>query len=129
MSNTIILKDNNGDVSEYERSLLDDIKPEQYLNAEEISDHVICISDTINLRYIKKMKSDDLISLHMSLGLWIRNEFGLWNDECPWTNGGQADDKKHPDNYSFKIIEQIWDKLQKNSNLLPPATSEPFVVQ
>ncbi|WKZ71134.1 MAG: hypothetical protein QY331_07700 [Melioribacteraceae bacterium] len=60
---------------------------------------------------IRNYKQDDLIDLHFSLGLWIRNTFGL--------HGGNkqllmdcSPDKPEPDNVSGIIIEEFWKSLQ-----------------
>ncbi len=129
MPKIIIIKDKNGDIGEFDKDLLDDIDADQYLSAEDITCHVILTVDAVNLRFIRDMKKDDLIGLHMSIGLWIRNTFGLWQEDYPWTNEGKIDNTEHPDNYSFSIIEAIWDTLQHDKSILPPPTSEPFVVQ
>jgi hypothetical protein len=62
---------------------------------------------------IKGMSEDGLSSLHLSLGNYIRNEFGLWgnNEEllgacCPDVSLRNADDA------SMVIIKALWWKLQ-----------------
>ena len=62
--------------------------------------------------YIKGLpKKDDTIDLHFSLGMWIRNNWGLW--------GGSLQIyflKKrinHPDDMSGKILEAYYDWLNK----------------
>lgn len=63
--------------------------------------------------YIKGLpKKDDTIDLHFSLGMWIRNNWGLW--------GGSRLQiyflKKrinHPDDMSGKILEAYYDWLNK----------------
>jgi hypothetical protein len=51
----------------------------------------------------------DIVSTRM-LGLAIRNEFGLWNDESPLRD---ATGKKHPDNASAVIMRALWRRLKK----------------
>ena len=53
--------------------------------------------DTVN--GIQDMKFEDLIRLHHNIGRKIRNGLKLWMIDI---NG------EHPDNYSQKIIEEIW---------------------
>lgn len=52
---------------------------------------------------------EDLISLHFSWGLNIRNEFGLWegNDELIKSCG-----EIEPDGASGTIIDAVWRALQ-----------------
>lgn len=57
---------------------------------------------------LRDMPEDELIKLHLSLGMWIRNEFGLWrgNLKCdtPW----------RADEVSMTIIIMVWKELQRN---------------
>ena len=63
--------------------------------------------------YIKGLpKKKDTIDLHFSLGMWIRNNWGLW--------GGSRlqiyflkKDINHPDDMSSKILETYYDWLHK----------------
>ena len=52
---------------------------------------------------------DDLIDLHFTLGLWIRNNLGLWqgNDFLLAATGGQC-----PDEASNTIIQLVWRRLR-----------------
>ena len=61
----------------------------------------------------RMMAEEDLSSLHLSLGNYIRNEFGLWGSNvellkacCPDTSLQNAD------NASMMIIKALWWKLQ-----------------
>jgi hypothetical protein len=58
---------------------------------------------------LEKAKRLSLISLHFTLGRWIRNNFGLWQ-------GNQAliDDAGggHPDDVTMIIIERLWLRCQ-----------------
>jgi len=59
---------------------------------------------------IAKMKKRDLIKLHMTLGMTIRNEFGLWQGNMIVTDSGLP---CHPDDVSEEIIEALWKDLRK----------------
>jgi hypothetical protein len=49
------------------------------------------------------------------LGRWIRNSYGLWNEDNPHTmspwvdNGSTPDSVFHPDNFSGAIIDRLED--------------------
>jgi hypothetical protein len=61
---------------------------------------------------LKAMKREDLIRLHHGYGTGLRNYLGLWrgNKDLIVSACGHP---CHPDDASMKIIEAIWDKLQK----------------
>lgn len=63
---------------------------------------------------ITAMNDSDLVGLHFSLGLWIRNNFGLWqgNQKLMQTIE-QQNPGIHPDDASMVIIEAVWDRLQE----------------
>ena len=76
------------------------------------------------------MKKEELIDCHFALGMWIRNNFGLWqgNKELPVDCGkrqyGHLNLKieefpeVHPDNVSGIIIEALWEKLRAETKSL-----------
>lgn len=66
--------------------------------------------DKDRLNYIKKLNKENLISLHFSLGMAIRNNFKLWeeNSELLLSLGGG-----HPDDVSMEIINALWEDLNK----------------
>ena len=61
---------------------------------------------------IRKTKKEDLIQYHHGWGTGIRNHYGLWR-------GNQAliedacHKPCHPDDASMKIIEAVWQALQR----------------
>ena len=57
---------------------------------------------------IVAMRKDELISLHVQLGRWIRNNFGLLNGESPLRVATGA---AHADDASVKIIEALRQQL------------------
>jgi len=69
---------------------------------------------------IKDMQEDDLTGLHISLGVYIRNEFGLWSgnnelmESCRSVSGV---DELHEDSASAVIISELWRQLQKMPDL------------
>ena len=58
---------------------------------------------------IAGMPEEDLIDLHFSLGMMIRNAFGLHN---PGNQLLATCGTSHPDDASFAIISELWRALQ-----------------
>jgi hypothetical protein len=58
---------------------------------------------------IAAMTRDDLLSLHFGLGMWIRNNLGLWegNHLLHEACGGLS-----PDDASAVVIEAFWQHLR-----------------
>jgi hypothetical protein len=61
---------------------------------------------------VKITKKEDLIIFHHGWGTGIRNYYGLWrgNERLILSACGQP---CHPDDASMKIIEAVWQELQK----------------
>ena len=60
---------------------------------------------------ISAMAESELVSLHVSLGAWIRNNFGLWSGNRPLlesTGAPKADDA------SMAIIVAVWRRLRED---------------
>jgi hypothetical protein len=73
----------------------------------------------------------DMLNYHMSLGMWIRNEFGLWkgnkellvsireshadraSDEEPMVLAIRQQASGHPDTASTAILIELWEALQE----------------
>ncbi len=69
------------------------------------------------LNALRSMKKTDLISLHLGLGMSIRNMFELWSNESPLLadlGGG------HPDGASNRLIELLWEDLQNDKQIKKP---------
>ena len=69
---------------------------------------------------IGNLAEDELINLHISLGEYIRNEFGLWsgNDGLLASCCSIAKiDKIHEDTASAIIIEELWKRLRETHKL------------
>lgn len=61
---------------------------------------------------------EKLVIYHSTLGRAIRNEFKLWETEWkPEIVNGVDNSPNHPDNLSFRVIEQVWVKLKVRSNV------------
>lgn len=63
---------------------------------------------------IMKTPRKELSKYHHSWGKRIRNAFGLWKGN-PWLTKSVCGEECHPDEVSMKIIEAVWDKLQKQA--------------
>jgi len=71
---------------------------------------------------LANMKEVDLISLHPTLGLYIRDKFGLWsgNEELMESCGSLMGEKKiNEDSASQFIIRKLWEKLRETHILRP----------
>jgi hypothetical protein len=95
--------------------------PINYLTFDEIVIDLIQTIDQEDKDILAKMPKDDLISLHHTLGQYIRNMYQLWEPTCPLTAGADptedTEDSRHPDDVSFKIIEAFWTKLNEDKNV------------
>lgn len=63
---------------------------------------------------------EDLWSL--VVGMHIRNRFGLWEADNPFTDASDPMGDAHPDQVSQRIIEQVWEHVQMED----PARPIPF---
>jgi hypothetical protein len=80
-----------------------------FMDINQIVDDVVnCrLGDQDTKNHIQQMNSDDLISLHQTMGRWIRNSYGLWLDQYPHLNN------THPDDFSFEAIKLIHNRITK----------------
>jgi len=76
------------------------------LNFEESVKTVINNMDDEAILYMLGLPKEDLITLHHGFGTSVRNGLGLWVPYNPHVGA------EHPDDYSFKIVEEIWQRLQ-----------------
>lgn len=67
----------------------------------------------------RRTAESDLIMFHHGLGMWIRNFYGLWREDNPYSRinaapnaQGVIDDELFPDQISQRIIETAWRKLR-----------------
>jgi hypothetical protein len=59
------------------------------------------------------MSEQELGGLHFSLGMWIRNQLGLWGDNEALLRNMRGDRIfLHPDSVSAEIIEAVWRRLR-----------------
>lgn len=66
--------------------------------------------------FLANMEEEDLISLHPTLGVYIRDNFGLWSGNEELMNSCRSlmgEDKIHEDSASQLIISKLWQKLRE----------------
>ena len=67
---------------------------------------------------IAAMQEEDLINLHFSLGMAIRNAFGLHDADSKLLascNPNESYNATHPDDVSGVIIQALWRRLRASS--------------
>lgn len=75
----------------------------------EAIDRLLNVLSPEEKRYISVMDENDLINLHLSLGLSIRNAFSLHDPNSPLLIACKT---VHPDDASELIIATLWKTLQ-----------------
>lgn len=61
---------------------------------------------------IAAMSRDDLVALHLGLGVWIRNNLGLWSENRVLLESARA---QNSDDASAVIIEALWRRLREGT--------------
>ena len=80
---------------------------------DEAAGVVIATLSDEDKTYIAGMAEGDLIGLHFSLGMWIRNNLGLWQGNQELMQSiRQRTPAIHPDDVSMVIIEEAWKRLR-----------------
>ncbi len=82
---------------------------------KDLDDCLAQLQKLLKPENIEKMKGgteDDMIQYHMGLGMWMRNNWGLWGGSrlAKWFN---AHGIKHPDDMSGVILDSYWRHLNK----------------
>jgi len=77
---------------------------------KEAVEMLIVIWPPEELKKLASLSEADLSLCHFGIGLWIRNNFGLWaKNKALLEDAGE----EHPDQASGVIIEMLWEKLQE----------------
>ena len=95
-------------------------QPRTVQEAVEHLTHKLSQTEKIN---IADLEENELINLHFGLGQFIRNGYGLWNDnlhlllDCQrikWKDFANMPDIRmiHPDDASMVIIKALWIRLR-----------------
>ena len=91
------------------------VKAPQTLNeAFEVLNSVLSPQDRESLRDCRRT---ELINYHFGLGLWIRNNFGLYAGNPGLYEAVGAKPSEHPDEVSAKIIQAYWEYLNRDITL------------
>jgi hypothetical protein len=65
---------------------------------------------------VRSASKRDLIEFHLGWGMYLRNEFGLWEEDSELLRACAAKKgwpRVHPDDASMMIIEAVWKSLQE----------------
>ena len=74
---------------------------------------LVTLSDVDKDR-IAAMDESELIGLHFGLGMWIRNNMGLWQGNQALMQSIRQDTPHiHPDDVSMVIIKALWRRLRE----------------
>jgi len=61
---------------------------------------------------VAAIAQDDLVALHLGLGMWIRNNLGLWSENSALLESARA---QNADDASVVIIEALWRRLREET--------------
>lgn len=86
------------------------IPASQFLSVNEIAEHQLEQLTCEQLLSMSKMEKKELIGLHFTYGMWMRNSYGLWHPNNPFIIKDDLGDG-HPDGLSMLVIEEIHKRL------------------
>jgi len=83
-------------------------------NIDEAVDKLLELMQEEDQLHLKNTPENELIKYHFFLGMYIRNQFGLWkeNKELIRSCAGKGRSVIHPDDASMVIIKALWKRLQ-----------------
>lgn len=87
----------------------------QFLSDDEIVADILSVLDN-NPDSVDDWLSvpfDDLIQLHHSTGMHIRNYYKMWEEGNTYSNEKDAQADDFPDQRSQRVIEKVWRTLQE----------------
>lgn len=64
-----------------------------------------------DLKYLCDVPRHRMIKYHFTTGMYVRNFYGLWDEEHPLTKDGA-----HPDDVSMEILYRVWDFANGNTD-------------
>ncbi len=80
---------------------------------DDAIDRLMAVLESEHKTTIANLQEDDLIDLHYSLGMAIRNAFGLHK---PHSNLLTSCNVVHPDDASGVLIKKLWMKIKNETN-------------
>ena len=83
---------------------------------DEAVDRLMMVLDDQQKIALATLQEDDLINLHFSLGMAIRNAFGLHQVDSKLL--ASCNTAIHPDDVSGVIIKALWEELKSAGNRL-----------
>ena len=83
---------------------------------DEVVDRLMMVLDNEQKIALAALQEDDLINLHFSLGLAIRNAFSLHHADSKLL--ASCNSPIHPDDVSEVIIKALWEQLIGAGNQL-----------
>lgn len=88
---------------------------QKYVTEEEIAQDVFNYLNEEQKKYFMMFYRNNLVALHQSLGVDIRNEYQLWHPDHPFcetgvdVRDGVDYSHNHPDAYSMRVINIVWE--------------------
>lgn len=90
-----------------------------FLTKEQIVRREVSLLKTEDIQFLQQIEQNKLASLHFSWGMYIRNEYSLWDPQNPitkkWSSGQEVIIDQdvdvsplHPDQVSYSIMEDVW---------------------
>lgn len=95
--------------------------PTEFLSPKDIAADVFSKLTPEDKRVILEHAStaEDMIAFHHGVGTNIRNHYGLWKPDNPYTkidavpnSAGIIDDAKFPDQVSHEILMDVWHRVK-----------------
>jgi len=87
------------------------MEPKQWpVTVDEAVGVVIATLSEEEKAVIAAMSKSELIGLHFGLGLWIRNNLGLWKGNWALL---ESTGKAHADDASMVIVGAVWRRLRE----------------
>lgn len=91
-----------------------------YMTPHEVSEDVLARLGPKGLARFESARPDSLHPIHNSLGRSIRNAYGFWEVQNPWTlldgedlgiRDGVITDIRFPDNLSYRIVRNVFSEV------------------
>ena len=102
-----------------DKAMLENINPPPPKTVDDAVTRLILELPLRDRNKIANMDEIELVSLHLTLGNYIRNTYKLWNNEALLDSCKLKFniDNPHPDSASGLIIKELWKKLRKTHAL------------